>query len=179
MSAWKLGFFILVAPILVFALSDFFHFSVYRYGVFPRDVSTLHHILTAPFIHGSVNHLVSNTIALAMLLVFIAPSGARYLFKSTLVIVFLGGMFVWLVGRPANHIGASGLVYGFWALVITRAYYQRKFSYIVASIVVLIFQGGMVYGMFPSKGFVSYEAHLGGAIAGWVFARNTHFRRFF
>jgi membrane associated rhomboid family serine protease len=73
---------------------------------------------------------------------------------------------VWAFGRDANHIGASGWIFGLWSLVIATAWFNRKFIHILIAIAVIIFQGGMVFGLIPGNPKISYEAHIFGAIAG-------------
>ena len=83
------------------------------YGILPRSPHHWYGIVVAPFLHGSAAHYGSNIVPLIILSFFSMQHGIlRYLLVSCAVIV-AGGFMVWLLGRPAVHIGASGLIYGY------------------------------------------------------------------
>ena len=128
-------------------------------------------ILTSPFLHGGIRHLISNTFPLIVLLTIL---NYFYQQKALSVITFtiiIGGLFVWLFARNANHIGASGLIYGLAAFLIANGFIEKKFVPILISIGVILLYGGLIWGVFPSKyGRVSWEGHLFGAIAGVLIA---------
>jgi len=73
---------------------------------------------------------------------------------------------VWLFGRPAIHIGASGWVFGLWSLSIAIAWFERKPVNILLALIIVLLYGGMIYGVLPGDQGVSWEAHLFGAISG-------------
>ena len=128
-------------------------------------------ILLSPMLHGSFSHLLSNTLPLLVLGGFVALRGAKTLVGVSLFVVVLGGMLVWLVGRPAIHIGASGLVFGYFGYLLAQGWYERSFVSIVVAVAVLLLYGGMIFGALPQSGFISWEGHLFGLIAGVLAAR--------
>jgi membrane associated rhomboid family serine protease len=140
------------------------------YGIYPRRLSGLVGVLTAPFNHGSVAHLLSNTppiIILGTALLYGYPKSARV----ALPVLFLGtGLGVWLFGRESYHIGASGLTFGmmFFVFVIGVVRWDRRAS--ALSLVVFFLYGGMVWGVFPGDPGISYESHLFGALLGVALA---------
>jgi len=140
--------------------------ALMQFGIFPRNVSTLWHIFTAPFIHGNLMHLVNNLIGLVIFGTLCLLQSVNYFFKTSLFIIVVTGLLVWLFGREAMHIGASGWIYGLWSLCIVTAWYNRSFSNIVVAFAVIFFYGGMVYGVLPLDPSVSFESHLFGVIAG-------------
>ena len=147
-------------------------------GLFEPSVSyfagAVRGIALSPLLHGDFSHLLSNTLGLAVLGGLVALRGAKTLAGASLVIILLGGALVWLVGRPAIHIGASGLLFGFFGYLVARGWYERSFWSIVVAVVVAVFYGGgIVVGALPQGGFISWEAHLFGLIAGVVAARHT------
>ena len=79
---------------------------------------------------------------------------------------------MWLLGRSAVHIGASGLVFGYFGYLVARGWYERRFGSILLAIVVIILYGGLILGVLPARGLVSWEAHLFGLIAGVLAARS-------
>ena len=132
---------------------------------------SLRGILLSPLLHGSFSHLLSNTLPLLVLGGFVALRGARTLIGVSLFVVVLGGLLVWLVGRPAVHIGASGLVFGYFGYLLAQGWYERSFLSIVVAVAVLLLYGGIIFGVLPQGGFISWEGHLFGLIAGILAAR--------
>ena len=128
-------------------------------------------ILLSPLLHGSFSHLLSNTLTLIPLGVVVAARGAKTLAGVSLFVVALGGLLVWLVGRPAVHVGASGLAFGLFGYLVARGWYERSFVSILVALVVIVLYGGMILGVLPQGGFVSWEGHLFGLIAGGMAAR--------
>lgn len=171
--ACVLGFLIVIwfIEILNVLLGNWINDYLYDQRIHPRTMRGLVGPLIAPFFHGSLNHLAGNTIPFIVLSGLVILRGAeRWIFVS-IVIIILGGLGVWLIGRPAIHIGASGLVFGYFGYLVASGWYDRKISSILISIAVIIFYGGMLFGILPTKGFVSWEAHLCGLIAGVIAAR--------
>jgi membrane associated rhomboid family serine protease len=140
------------------------------YGIYPRRLSGLVGILTAPFIHGSVAHLLSNTAAIIILgaaLLYGYPKSARI----ALPVLFLGtGLGVWLFGRESYHIGASGLAFGMMFFVFAIGVVRWDRRAIALSLIVFFLYGGMVWGVFPGDPGISYESHLFGALLGTALA---------
>lgn len=139
----------------------------------PRRIDGLPGILTAPLVHGSFAHLAANTVPLLVLGGMVAVRGvARYL-TVTLAVAVLGGLGVWTLARNAAHVGASGLIFGYFGFLVARGYYDRSPGAIAVSVVVAVVYGGMIAGVLPRDGQVSWEAHLFGLLAGGVCARAT------
>lgn len=140
------------------------------FGIEPRDVGGAYTIATAPFIHADVAHLGSNLVAFVVLGSLVLLQGVRYFVKASALIIVLGGALVWLFGRSGDHIGASGWVFGLWSLVIALAWFDRSPRNIAIALAVVFFYGGMVFGVLPTQGYISFESHLFGALAGVVAA---------
>jgi membrane associated rhomboid family serine protease len=68
-----------------------------------------------------------------------------------------------------NHIGASGLIFGWLTFLIVFGFFTRKAWQIIVGIVVLFIYGGVLLGALPGTFGVSWQGHLCGGIAG-VFA---------
>lgn len=139
-------------------------------GIHPRDTGSLWTIATAPFAHGSFGHLANNLVAFVVLGGLALVRGLRHFLLSSLVIIIVGGGLTWLLGRSASHIGASGWIFGLWALVIAEAWFDRSPRTIAISLVVLFAYGGMAWGVLPMERGVSFESHLFGALAGGLAA---------
>ena len=144
---------------------------IYRLALVPRRIDGLLGIVGMPFVHGSFGHLMSNTMSLLVFGAFLLFRGVRYYVMVSLGIVGLGGVLLWLFGREAAHIGASGVVFGYFGFLLTRGVYERSFqSVAVAGLVVLLY-GGMIWGVLPGAEGVSWDGHLAGLVAGIVVAR--------
>jgi membrane associated rhomboid family serine protease len=141
------------------------------WGLVPRTARGLLGIATMPFLHGSFGHLTSNTVPLVVLLGLLIGTQSR---AWTLVaaMVGLGGLLLWLLGRPAVHVGASVLVYSLIGYLLTAALFHRRWlSLSVAVVVLLIYGGSLLWGVLPMAGkAVSWEGHLCGALAGALLA---------
>jgi membrane associated rhomboid family serine protease len=141
------------------------------FGIVPRTVYGLIGIPLSPFLHFGFNHLISNTGVLLGLSSLIAFRGCRTLLAVSVFIILLGGLGVWAFGRPAIHVGSSGLVFGYFGYLVARGWYERRLGSILIAIIVIFLYGGLIVGVLPTPGFVSWEAHLFGLIAGVLAAR--------
>ena len=150
---------------------------VNAFALLPRRVDGLPGILGMPFVHGSLAHLLANTVPLLILGGMVAIRGAAYYLTTALTIVVLGGLGLWALGRDAAHIGASGLLFGFFGFLVARGYYERRLASIAVAVVVVVAYGGMIAGVLPRGDHVSWEAHLFGLLAGWLRARARPGRR--
>lgn len=144
-----------------------------RWGIHPRELAGLLGILLAPLWHADLEHLASNLLPLALLIAVAAQVHPSF-WRSALVAIWLGGgLLVWIVARPANHLGASGLVYGFSALLIVGALVRRQRSAFAAALVALFLNQGLAWGLVPVNSAISYEAHACsfavGALAAWAY----------
>ena len=144
---------------------------VYALALVPRSVDGLPGILGAPLVHGSFAHLLANTVPLLILGGMVAIRGVAYYLATTLAIVVLGGLGLWALGRDAAHIGASGLIFGYFGFLLGRGYYERRLQSVAVSILVVVLYGGMLAGVLPRGDGVSWEAHLCGLLAGGLCAR--------
>ncbi|AXR07307.1 rhomboid family intramembrane serine protease [Salinimonas sediminis] len=139
-------------------------------GILPRFVPGWWHIFTAPWVHGSPTHLATNLVPLMLFMWLTLQWGNKTFGWVTVTIFLLSGIGVWLLGRSAVHIGASGIVYGYFGFLLLAGFKTRKIPYIIISVLVAILYGGLLIGILPGKGFVSYEYHLFGFLAGLLAA---------
>jgi membrane associated rhomboid family serine protease len=146
-------------------------------GIRPRDPEGLIGIGLAPVLHGGFGHLMGNTVPFLVLGAAIALSGLVRLVSVTAIVALVGGLGTWLTA-PANtvHIGASGLVFGFAAYLMARAFYSRRAWHAVAGVAVLFVYGGtLAFGLVPTPG-VSWQGHFFGAVGGVLAAWLLHQR---
>ncbi|MCI5189182.1 MAG: rhomboid family intramembrane serine protease [Candidatus Electrothrix sp. AS4_5] len=140
------------------------------HGIIPRTTAGFVGIPLTNFLHANLRHLISNTVPLFVLSLLLTLFYRKIFLEVLVVIIGCGGMLVWLLARSANHIGASMLIYGLAAFLISYGLLKRELIPVIVSVVVALVYGiGMLNGLLPFHGFISWEGHLFGAIGG-VFA---------
>jgi membrane associated rhomboid family serine protease len=141
------------------------------YGIHPRDVGGLPEIVSAPFLHVGFGHLISNTVPFLAMGAAIALGGVVRVALVTLIVALVSGLGVWLVA-PSNevHLGASGVVFGYAAYLVTRGILSRRLIELAVGVVVVAIWGiGLLQGLLPQE-HISWQAHLFGAIGGVIAA---------
>lgn len=156
------------------------HQALNAYGVAPRSLGGLLGILTAPFLHGDLTHLASNTFPLLLFSWLIMMRDNREWGFSTAIVMLTSGLGTWLIGGANSvHIGASGLVFGYFGYLLSMGIFQRKLGAILLSLIIGVTYGGIAFGMVPFlvPGFISWQMHLfgflGGVFAAWSVNRRT------
>ena len=144
-----------------------------QFGIIPRTFHGLIGIGLAPLIHGNYYHLISNTVPLFVLLLSLFTFYKKQALGVIIASVIIGGLLVWLFARSASHIGISGLIYSLAAFLITAGIVKKDIKSLLISVLVIIFYGGLVWGVFPGRFGISWEGHLFGAIAGVLIAFAT------
>jgi membrane associated rhomboid family serine protease len=138
----------------------------------PRTLEGLRGIVFAPFIHANVAHLVANTVPLLVLGWLVLLRDARHFIPVTLLSMLGAGLCAWLLGAPGSvHIGASGVVFGYFGFLLLAGWFARSLASIAISAVVTIAWGGLVLGVLPGQPGISWQAHLGGFIGGALAAK--------
>lgn len=168
------AFFILIIW-LVWFVEIMLDLDFASYGLFPRKISGLKGIIFAPLIHANLTHLFNNTIPMLVLttaLFYFYPDLSVRIFLLTYLMV---GIWVWVGGRDAYHIGASGLVYGLASFLFFSGVFRNYIRLMAVSLVVVFLYGSLVWGIFPMKDGISWESHLLGAVAGLILA--IYFRK--
>src|SRR3954451_3272221 len=145
-----------------------------QYGIRPHDAPDgLIGIATAPFLHAGFGHLIGNTVPFLVLGAMIALSGLARVVSATLIVALVGGLGVWLFAPTGtDHIGASGIVFGYAAYLIARGIFSRNMLHLgVGIVVVAIYGSTLLFGLAPRDG-ISWQGHLfgavGGVVAAWV-----------
>lgn len=140
--------------------------SMNQWGIWPRTTRGLIGIPICPFLHGGIAHLAMNTGPLAVLGCLILGHGRNVFFKTTLFIIFVGGFGLWAIGRPSFHVGASGLIFGYFGFLVWRGIVRNSIGSLMVSLVTFFIYGGMLWGVLPTAARISWEGHLCGLAAG-------------
>ncbi|HKI88626.1 MAG TPA: rhomboid family intramembrane serine protease [Draconibacterium sp.] len=144
--------------------------SFVRLGVYPLHLKGLPGILFSPFIHAGFSHLISNSIPFFILFFALIYYYRRISYRIFFQLYILSGLCVWLAGREAWHIGASGVVYAMAAFHFVSGIIRNDLRLLTLSVVVVFLYGGMIWGMMPIDPKISWEGHLWGAVSGVVLA---------
>jgi membrane associated rhomboid family serine protease len=141
-------------------------------GIVPRSVSHLYGILFAPFLHASFGHLIANTIPFVLLGLTIALASAARVVAVTAIVALASGAGTWLTAPSGSvTLGASGVVFGYAAYLISRGVFNRRIGELAIGVVVaVLFGGALLWALLPHSG-ISWQAHLFGGIGGVLAAR--------
>lgn len=147
-----------------------FGFRFNDYGVYPRSFKGLRGVILSPFIHGSMRHLWNNTIPL-----FLLSAAVIYFYRSQRWTIFIigllgSGFLTWIIGREANHIGASGFIYVLVSFIFFKGIITKYYRFVAVSLIIMFLYGGMLWYLFPVEEKISWEGHLGGFITGFLLA---------
>ncbi len=163
----KLVFFIVAAMWAIYGIDLILHYQLNAWGIIPRTSKGLIGIVASPFLHANLAHLIGNTIPLVVLIILLVVIYEKIAPSVIGVIVVVGGGLVWILGRTANHIGASGVIYGTAAFLIFYGIMKKNVvSIVIAALVIFLFGGSMLSGLMPFQTYISWEGHLFSAAAG-------------
>lgn len=155
---------------IVFWFEIRFGFDFNSYGVRPRSIEGLRGIFFSPFIHSNIKHLFNNTIPLFVLSMSLFYFYRKISWQVLLFGLLLTGFLTWLIGRPANHIGASGVIYMLASFLFFKGILSKHYRLIALSLIVVFLYGGMLWFVVPVDPGISWEGHLSGLFVGLGFA---------
>ncbi|MFJ5955509.1 rhomboid family intramembrane serine protease [Paenarthrobacter sp. NPDC092416] len=166
-----MGGFVILLYVIEFVNTIMMHGLNATFGLRSRNLGGVLDILTFPLLHANLNHLLSNTLPLIIFGFLVFLAGIR-VFITALAFSWLGsGITVWLIGGGGVTVGASGLVFGFFAFLLVRGFFNKSWWQILLSVVLFMAYGSILFGVLPTvMGFISWQAHLGGAIGGIIAA---------
>lgn len=155
---------------LVFYIERRFLFDFSDFGIRPEEYWGIRGVFTAPFIHSGISHLWSNTMPLLVLGIALG-----YFYRQNVIKVFIlgaifTGLLTWFIGRPAFHIGASGVVYMLTFFLFFKGIFTKHYRMISLSFLVAFVYGSLVWYVLPVEEHISWEGHMSGAIVGIILA---------
>ncbi len=142
-----------------------------RNGIVPRSTSGLDGVLWAPFLHSDWRHIFSNSAPFLFLSALVAIRGFGYWLRVTIAAYLLGGALTWAFAGAGNHIGASGVVFGYLGALLGAALFERSVRAAAPAAVALFLYYAMLVGLVPQQG-ISWEGHLAGFLSGMIIARS-------
>ena len=182
--AWKVGGITIVSFVallyVIEAVDTVMSGRLDQDGIRPLESEGLWGIIWAPLLHGGWPHLIANTVPALVLGFLVTLTGLGRFVAATAIVWVLGGLGTWLIGdlgAPSyngmsvgtNHIGASGLIFGWLTFLIVFGFFTRSVWQIVVGVIVFFVYGSVLLGVFPGTFGVSWQGHLCGALAG-IFA---------
>jgi len=169
-SSWVILFVALLWLIHFFHV--YYNLNLSSFGVFPRNIEGLYGVVFAPLIHSKsdIHHLMNNSLPFLILgwtlFFFYKPIAWRILIYSWI----FTGIFVWLSGREAYHIGISGVLYSLLFFIFFSGVFRKDVRLLTVTLMVVFIYGSMVWGIFPYDWTISFESHLFGALTGIALA---------
>jgi len=133
-------------------------------------------LLTAPWLHGSVDHLLGNGIALYILGMVCESAFGRAQLLVLYVLSGLAGSLLSVVMSPGPSVGASGAIFGLQgaAIVLFRIHRDRLLVRDRrVGLVLIIWALYTIVGGFMEP-LIDNGAHIGGALGGALIARYLH-----
>ena len=144
-----------------------------NFGLYPLRIDGLLGIVTMPFLHGSWDHLMSNTMPFLFLGALLFYFYKELAWKVFLWIWLLTGVWLWFGARGSYHIGASGMVYGLVSFLFFSGIFRNNRRLLILTLIVAFLYGGLIWGFFPEffpQKNISWEGHLFGFISGLLMA---------
>lgn len=135
-------------------------------GIYPRKLFGMIGIFFSTFLHTNFNHIFFNSIPLFILTDFVLLSGHTVFYIVSAIIILISGLGTWLIGRAGFHVGASGLIMGYWSYLLMNSYREPSVTTIALGIVCIYYFGSLIFHLFPTEVKSSWEAHVTGFLGG-------------
>ena len=131
-------------------------------------------VLTAPFSHGDLQHLLANSL-LFLPLSWLVLLRSRRDYLAVWLGVYAAAIPVWLLWPVGSH-GLSGVVYGLLGYLLLIGWLEKRPLSIVLTVVCLVSYGGVLPSLIPlfSPPGVSWIGHASGLAGGLLAALAVH-----
>jgi membrane associated rhomboid family serine protease len=152
-----------------------FDLSFVTFGVSPQTLKGLRGLLFSPFIHKDLTHLFNNSYPILILGGLLFSVYRKIALPIFVWLFFISGFWLWIIGRPSFHIGASGIIYALASFLCISGVIRKNPKLAAVSLIIIFLYGSMIWGIIPTKEPISWEGHLAGFVAGIlvaVFYRN-------
>lgn len=170
LDAVMASLFVLSVIWALFLMDEYLGYNLKPFGMRPRSIDGIKGVFTMHFLHGDWKHLINNTLSF-----FVLNSFLFYFYRSLSLKVFgwlflFSGIVLWFIGRPANHIGASMLIYGLFGFLLFSGLLRKNPRARRVALAVSLYYGSMMWYAFPIEAGISWEGHLSGLTVGAVLA---------
>lgn len=155
---------------LIYIFNLFFDLHIEKLGIYPRTIKGLIGIITSPFIHINIDHILSNSIPIFILIWTLLYFYRDLSYKIIFLSCIINNTSIWLLAEQAWHIGISGLIYSLVTFIFFSGLLRDYIKLIAISFVVIFLYGGLFWGIFPTDRSISWESHLFGAATGIILA---------
>jgi len=169
-AVWLVPLFLLAAIWVVYIIELKFDFNFNKFGIYPQSIRGLRGVLFSPFIHGDTNHLLNNSVPLAVLSACLMFFYKEVAWKVLILGTLLSGLMTWSIARENYHIGASGVIYLLFSFIFFSGVIRKNYRLVAISLGVVFLYGSMIWYVFPVKKGISWEGHLSGFVVGFIFA---------
>lgn len=166
--------YLVLAMWLVFWVEVRWDYGLSHFGIYPATLKGLRGIVFGPFLHGSLKHLFNNSVPLVVLISTLFYFYPKQALRILIVGTILSGFGTWLIGRPAYHIGASGVVYMLASYLLFQGLFSKNIQLISISLIVVFFYGSLIWYLFPVDPKISWEGHSSGFAVGILLALVNH-----
>lgn len=131
---------------------------------------------SATWLHGGLNHLVSNAIALFILGMICEHAFGRAQYFTLYVFSGVGGSFLSLLMSEGPSVGASGAIFGLQGAAIVLFRQHRDRILMRDRRIGAVLLGWALYSFVTgwTSPFIDNGAHIGGALTGALMARRLH-----
>jgi len=150
----------------IYIINYFLKGRLFYLGLVPRKLKGIPGIVFSPFLHANFNHVFFNSIPLFVLLDFVCIFSPDHWLLITITITLMSGFLTWLFASKGTHVGASGVITGYWGYLVFNIYAQTSIMSIILGAISLYYFAGIFLGIFPKERGVSWEGHLFGLMAG-------------
>ena len=147
-----------------------FDCSFVKFGVLPQTAKGLKGVLFSPFIHKDLTHLFNNSYPILILGGLLFSVYRKIALQIFVWLFFISGFWLWIIGRPSFHIGASGIIYALASFLFISGIIRKNPRLAAVSLVIIFLYGSMIWGILPTKESISWEGHLAGFVAGILIA---------
>lgn len=163
--------FLLVAAICaVFLLEVIVPGNLSWLGIRPRSITGLIGIPFAPFLHSNLSHLTANAVPLFVMGAMVNGLNPRKFINRTIILILGSGILTWFLSSAGIVIGASGLVFAYWAYLIVNGIRTKQMKDIVMAVLTIIIYGTLLFSLFQNTPGVSWAGHLSGVLTGGLLA---------
>lgn len=161
---------LVIVMVAVFGLESVLPGNFSWLGIRPRSISGIPGIFFSPFLHGDLRHLLANAFPLLVMGCFVSALAPSLFAVRTFSLVIISGALTWLISSSGVVIGASGLVFAYWAFLITNGFLKKRVKDVIIALITFLVYGALIFTLFRFQHGVSWAGHLSGVVAGVVFA---------